>query len=190
MLRDEQTWLVVSPTSSGQYLHFKIKAPLQFKGLQPNVLEVWPLPAFGTELMGVYYQKADDPTAGTWYTLDMTYCPGYSTTTGTVPKFSPIRLMLPSNTTISQLVIVVNPNDTTYCGMKSIALLHNEYETSAILAVKDPYSRTINSTILRGKDTSDLSQLTVTRSTNVATINMTTDDSTSTPVITGVIMAV
>jgi len=190
MLRDEQTWLVATSGTSAINAFFKLKTPLQFRGLQPNVLELWPMPAFGTELIGVWYQKADDTIAGTWYSLDLSYLPRYSSATGTLTEFGPVRLHLPESIIISQLVIGINPKSSLYAGFKKISLLHNEYETSAVLAVQDPYSRTIDTSTIRGKDPSDLAQLTVTNSVNIATVNLTTTDSRVTPVITGVILAV
>lgn len=187
MIKQEQTW--IKECNPGQTRGWiRVKAPLQYRGLTPNVLELWPFPALGMDLYGVWYRKAGD-TDGTWTAADITYLPGYSSTLGRIEKVGPIRIHLP-NEPLSEILIGLGVSSVDVWGVKKIKIYHREYDSSAVLVVNDPHSRTIGDTTLRGKDPADLSTLGITKSTNTATINLTTTNSTSTPVLTGVIMAV
>jgi hypothetical protein len=185
MLKGEQAW-ILDPISSVAWI--KLKAPLQFRGLIPNVLEIWPVPAFGLDIYEVSYQKAGTSFSSTWYSLDLSYLPGYNNANGRVEKAGPIRLHLP-NEPISQIRMKVSPvSANTAWGLHRLKLYNTQYESSASLVVKDPYSRTLSGALVRGKDPSELSLLTVTLNSNQATIALITTDTTSTPVITGVIL--
>lgn len=186
MLRERQFWL---QDSTSQNIWIKIKAPLQFRGLTPNVLEIYPLPYLGLNLLEVAYQRAGDSFTGTWLPLDLSYLPGYSSSTATVPQVGPIRLHLP-NEPLSQIRINLQPRSATPWGLFALKLYHVEYESSATLVVQDPYSRTVGTSTIRGKNPSTLSLLSKTTTTNSVSIALTTTDAATTPVITGVIMAV
>ncbi len=185
MLREDQT-LLLDKDGVNDQVWLRIKAPLQYRGLTPNVLELYPLPAFAMILKSVNYKRAGD-SDNVWYALDLSYLPGY--TAGVVERFGPVRLHLP-NEAISELLICFDISSVDVWGVKKLKLYHVEYDSSATLTVLDPYSRSIGNTVLRGKDPSSLSQLTVTTTVNQSQISLATTDSTSTPVITGVIMEV
>lgn len=187
MLKNSQAW--IRDTLAGQTKGWiRLKAPLQFRGLTPNVLEMKPLPAFGTKLNKVSYRIAGDPE-DTWYNCDLTYLPNYNSSTTKVDVFGPVRIHLP-NDPISEIVIEMDVSSTNVWGMMSFKLYHKEYDSTGTLIVKDPYSRTIGDTSLRGKDPATLSTLSIVKSTNRATITLSTTNSIETPVITGVIMRI
>jgi hypothetical protein len=187
MLKQDQTW--IKDVAVGQTKGFiRIKAPLQFRGLTPNVLEVWPFPPFGMKLRKISYREAGSPE-DTWTHLDLSYLPNYNTSTQVVDTFGPVRLHL-NNDPISELVIEVDVSSVEVWGFKKIKLYHREYDSEGTLIVKDPYSRTVGDVTLRGKDPSTLSTFPVTKTTNKASIEISSNDSMTTPVITGVIMSV
>lgn len=189
MLRGEQAW-VFPEQPSGTICWIKIKAPLQYRGLTPNVLEIWPLPAFTCDLLSVSYQLAGRSFSSTWTNLDLTYLPMYSVASSLIPLYGPVRLHLP-NLPLSQIRIRVRPRPNTSCwGFSRIKLYHVEYEESGTLTVKDPYSRTVSQPLLQGKDSSTLSTLSSSLNNNKATITLTTTDTSTTPVITGCILNV
>ncbi len=184
MLRQEQTW--IKDTAVGQTKgYIRIKAPLQFRGLTPNVLELWPFPAFAMKLRRVSYREAGT-AEDTWTNVDLTYLPGYNPATTVVDNFGPVRLHLP-NVPISELAIELDVTSSDVWGLKKLKLYHREYDSQGTLVVEDPYSRSIGDISLRGKDSSLLSSLSNTKTGNQASINVFTTDSNTTPVITGVI---
>jgi hypothetical protein len=185
MLKEEQTW--VKDTDVGQTKGYvRIKAPLQFRGLSPNVIELWPFPAFSTKLRKVSYRRANDPE-DTWTHLDLSYLPNYSTASGLVNYFGPVRLHL-DNVPISELVIEIDVTGSDVWGFKKIKVYHREYSSVGNFTVEDPYSRTVGNITLRGKDTALLSTFTNAKIANQAVVYMSSTDSAVTPVITGVIM--
>lgn len=188
MLKGEQAWML-APVASGDVVWTKISAPMQYRNLAPNVLELYPMPHFAFDLLEVAYQLEGQSFSSTWTALDLSYLPGWQASTSTVSQVGPVRLHLP-NVGMSQLRIKMRARTDTPWGWYAINLYHREYSDSATLTVQDPYSRTITSTQLRGKDPSLLSLLTTTLNSNNATVQLTTTSTISTPVITGVIMAV
>ena len=187
MIKEDQMWL--KNTEAGQTKgYIRIKAPLQFRGLTPNVLEIWPFPAFAMKLRKVSYRIAGNPE-DTWTNVDLTYAPGYNTTTAVVDNFGPVRLHL-DNDPISELVIELDVTGTDVWGLKKIELYHREYDSVGVLVAKDPYSRTVGNVTLRGKDLATLSTFTTTKTGNKASVQIYSTDSTSTPVITGVLLDV
>lgn len=187
MIKELEPW-VNDPV--GQPVWIVLKADLQFRGLTPNVLEFSPFPAWGHDLVSVEYQRAGESFTGTWIALDLSYLPFYSDVTGQVPMVASVRLHLP-NEAITQIRIKLRPRSANVpWGLHSLKLYHREYENTATLVVLDPYSRTIGTTVIRGKDPSSLSLLQKTTSGSQTTINLTTTDTSTTPVITGVIMSV
>jgi len=188
MLREEQEW-VLSSAASGITLWTKIKAPLQYRGLTPNVLELWPVAPFTTDLLEVSYQLAGQSFTSTWTTVDLSYLPMWSTSANRVTPMGPVRIHLP-NVAISQIRIKQVARMTTVWGWASIKIYHREYTNQGTLVVKDPYSRSVNTPLLRGKDAATLSQLSTSVNGSTASINLTTTDAAVTPVITGVILSV
>lgn len=187
MLKQEQVW--VKSKLSGQTKGWiRIKAPLQFRGLTPNVLELHPFPAIAMKLRRALYRTAGDPE-DTWTSMDLSYLPQYNSATQVVDKFGPVRLHLP-NTPISEIVIELDVTDVSVWGMKQLKLYHREYDSTGVLTAEDPYSRTISTVTLRGKDPSSLSQLSQTKTGNNVAITLSTTNSSETPVITGVIMSI
>lgn len=186
MLKGMQTWLKdVQPGQAKGYI--RIKAPLQFKGLTPNVIEIWPLPAFGMTINKVSYL---DSTGGpTWTHCDLSYLPNYNGATQQIDTAGPIRLHLP-NPTITELVIEFGVAGLDVWGVKAINVYHREYASNGTLVVEDPYSRTVGSVTLRGKDPSVLSTFSTTKVGNKATITLSSTDSATTPVLTGVLFDV
>lgn len=186
MLQGLQTWLLAEYDGT---VWVKIKGPLQFRGLSPNVLELWPFPAFGVDLLEVAYQRAGTSFSSTWIALDLSYLPGYNTGTGEVDQSGPVRLHLPGEG-ITSIRIKMRTRSSTAWGMHKVKLYHRQYASSGNLTVKDPYSRTVGDIILRGKDPSELSELRTSKIGNSVTVNLTTTDATRTPVLTGILMNV
>lgn len=185
MLKDDQTWVINKAVGQTEGT-IKIKAPLQFRGLTPNVLEIWPFPAFGTDILNVYYRKAGD-TLSTWTSLDLSYCPRWNGSK--IAMAGPIRVFLP-NEPLVEIAIRFDVSASDTWGLKKLKLYHTEYSSSASLVVKDPYNRTIGDVIVRGKDQADLSTLAVSSVGNQTTINLTSSSSVTTPVITGILLDV
>lgn len=186
MLRDEQLWIREATTLP---VWIKLKAPLQFRGLTPNVLEIHPFPKLGVDIHKVSYQIAGGSFTSTWVDLDLSYLPGYSLATGIVYMAGPVRLHMP-NLPISQIRIKMVPRANTTWGLHKIKVYHVEYDSSGTLVVKDPYSRNIGSIIVRGKDPSTLSTLSINTQGSQSTINLTSTDNAVTPVITGAVVSV
>lgn len=187
MLKEEQTWIRDTITSQTKG-YVRIKAPLQFRGLTPNVLEIWPFPAFAMKLRKVSYRVAGDPE-DTWTHADLTYLPGYNIGTGVVDYVGPVRVHL-DNRPISELVLEFDVTGLDVWGLKKLKLYHREYDSSGSFVVEDPYSRVIGDISLRGKDPTTLSTFSNTKTSNQVTVNISSTDSAYTPVITGVIMQV
>jgi hypothetical protein len=188
MLREDQSWIRTSPSGSTQAF-VKIKAPLQFRGLTPNLLELWPLPVGMLKLNGLWYQEAGVGSDGLWTAIDYSYITGYNTSTSKIDNLGPIRVHLP-NTPIAQIALAFDVSSSLTWGIYKLKIYHNEYSSTGTLVVKDPYNRTVGDIVLRGKDPSDLSLLSVQKSSNEVQISLQSSDSSTTPVISGVIMAV
>jgi hypothetical protein len=187
MLRQDQTWL--RDTAVGQTKgYIRIKAPLQFRGLTPNVLELYPFPAFAMKLRKVSYRVAGNPD-DTWTHADLSYLPNYNSGTGVVDNFGPVRIHL-ENEPISEFVIELDVSSSDVWGMKKVKMYHKEYDSSGTFVVEDPYSRTIGNISLRGKDPATLSTFSNTKTANQVSISISSTDSSKTPVITGVVMEV
>lgn len=184
MLKQDQSWVVTKGSETKVTL--KLTAPLQFRGLTPNVLEIWPMPALATTLEYVGYRAAG-AAADVWTSVDLSYLPNY-TASGLYPA-GPVKIHLP-NTPIVEIAMRFDVSSSSVWGLHKLKVYNNQYASSARLTVQDPYSRTVGTVQLRGKDPVDLSSLTVTTATNKAEISLTTTDSAKTPVITGVIMPV
>lgn len=183
MLRGEQMW--IRPDGNSTMNWVKVRAPLQFRGLSPNILEIWPGPSLVMDLAGVWYRKAGE-SGGTWNSVDISYLPGYQG--GVCKHLGGVRIFLP-NEPISELAVGFNANTATAWGLQSLTISHVEYEASANLIIREPFARTISSdVVLRGKDPSELSLLTITVNGNQASIAMTSTDTSTTPVITGAIL--
>lgn len=188
MIKNDQLWIMDNPHSHN-IGYVRIKVPLHYRGLSPNVLEIWPFPAFDLSIRAMWYRKIGDPY-GTWTQIDQRYLPGYN---GSVlAKAGPIRAFLPANVEgVSEIGITFTIGSSNVWGIKQINLKHVEFESSAVLVVQDPYGRNISSALLRGKDAATtLSGLSVTNSSNQVQINLTTTNTITSPVITGVIMRV
>jgi hypothetical protein len=188
MLKDEQTW-VLGPVPTNTIVWTKLKAPLQYKGLTPNVLELWPACSFALDLLEVSYLGAGESFTGSWVPLDLSYLPNYQQAGNKVAFCGPVRLHLP-NIPMSELRIKMQARAQTYWGWSRIKLYHRDYENSAVLVVQDPYSRSVSTPFLRGKDNTQLSQLSTTINGSSARVNLSTTNSAQTPVITGIILNV
>lgn len=187
MIREDQTW--IQDVLSGQVRGFiRIAAPLQFLGLTPNVLEIWPLPAFEMALRKVSYRLSGDPE-NIWTDLDLTYLPGYNSTTLVVDKFGPVRLHL-DNEAIVEIAIEVDTSMSTVWGFKRIKLYNRQYASNGVVIGMDPYSRTVGNAILRGKDPDVLSTFSISTTNNKVSVAISAPDSTSTCVLTGILFSV
>ena len=186
MLKGEQLW--VRPTDLGKnQIWIKLRAPLQFRGLTPNVFEFWPFPAFGMDISGIWVKKASD--VSTYYAQDLSYLPKYDSTTGTVKLAGPVRLHL-DNDPLVEVLICLKSNAVPSWGIHKFKLYHTEYDSSGTIIFKDPFSRTLTTVSLRGKNPSTLATLVTTINTNKATVNMVSSDTSLTPVITGAMLSV
>ncbi len=186
MIRGDQAWL---HTSQSNKVYVKLKAPLTFKGLLPNVLEIWPLPIGALKLKGIWYQIAGVGADGTWNELDISYLPQYSSSDEDVPYLGPIKIHLP-NVAISQITFALDVSASRDWGLRKLLLKHVEYSSPALLVVKDPYNRIVGDTLLRGKDPADLAELATLKNSNELEITLTSNNTGETPVITGVILSV
>lgn len=185
-IKGTQPWVRPATTSTVWVI---LNAPLQYRGYLPNVLEFTPLPCFGLDVVSVEYQGAGESLTSDWHALDLSYVTGYDPATTRVEMAGPIRLHL-DNVPISRIRIKMIPTSSMPWGLFRIGLYNQQYELTGELVVQDPYDRTVGDVTIRGKDTADLAQLTVTTNLNTATVNLSTDNVNETPVITGVIMAV
>jgi hypothetical protein len=183
MLKENQTWLLDAYNGD---VWFTVKAPLQFKGMAPNVIELYPFPAFGVDLVEVAYKEAESSYSSLWTPIDLTYLPGYNPATQVVEQCGPVRIFLEGKG-ISIIRVHMRTRTNTAWGIHKFRVFHRQYASTATLTVKDPYSRTIGATIVRGKDPAALSDLTISKSGPQATVTLTTPDSTKTPVITGIL---
>lgn len=188
MLREEQAW-VLPQVATDTVVWTKIKAPLQYRGLIPNVLELYPLPSFALELLEVSYQLAGQSFTSSWTPLDISYLPLYSSVSSSVDPVGPVRIHLPG-VPLSQIRIKMKAKMNTVWGWSAIKLFHREYDNQATLVVQDPYSRTVSQPLLRGKDPAELSLLSTSLNSSTASITLTTPNTINTPVITGVILNV
>jgi hypothetical protein len=189
MLTDERTFLIPAG-SNPKFTFFRIKTPVQYSYLNPNALDIWPFPAFGMTLRGVWYKEAGGD--GTWQDVDISYLANYTTAPSGIARvlnFGPVRVHLPG-VPVNEILVAIDSDSSTYVGLHKLKMYHFEYEESAVLKIQDPYSRTIGNVTLQGKDPTTLSQLSVSKSSNTVTVNLSTTDSSATPVITGTLLSV
>jgi hypothetical protein len=181
MLLREQVWL--GTLSAPVWI--KLTAPLQFLGLNPNVLEIYPLPSWGTDISNIQYQIGgiDQP----WVDADVSYLPRYKATNNKLANCGPIKIHLPGDP-IYQIRFKITPNTDLLWGLYNIRVISKQYSQTGKITLQDPYSRNINGITVRGKDPQDLAQLSNSTSTGKLTINLSSDSVYKTPVITGVVM--
>lgn len=186
MIRGEQNWLKDTEGSARTWV--RLRAPLQFRGLLPNVLEIWPFPAGAGTLYSIAYRETGD--GATWTVLDLSYLSNYNVTTGVVDYFGPVRVHLP-NEPIIEIAISMSFGGSATWGLHALSVWNYQYDATATLVVKDPYTRdVIEPVILRGKDPGDLSLLDVVLASNTASVTLSSTDTSFTPVITGVLFQV
>ena len=185
MLKEEALWISDNPTEETVWI--RLRAPLNFFGLLPNQIEIWPFPAFGVNIEAVSYIESGDLNTNVWRDLDLSYLPGYDSVTDSLLQVGPIRLM-PDPIQISQLRIKMKMRSNSIWGLFKLKVSSAQYSSEAVLAVFDPWNRIVRDTTLRGKDPEDLSLLQISNASNIATITLRTDDLLQTPVITGVLM--
>ena len=186
MLLDQQLWLR-DRTVGQTYLWVKVRAPLEYLGLTPNLLEIWPCPCFAMNLAGVYVKKLGD--ASTYYSQDLTYLPKYSTSSGKVENFGPVRLHL-NNEAITEVVLCIQLQSAGCWGLDRLKIYHTEYDPSGTVVFQDPFSRSVRGVVLRGKDPSSLAAIPVSTTGNTSTITLSSADTAKTPVVTGALMSV
>lgn len=192
MLTEQTAWFQTWPGTDPNVTDFwlRIDFPFDFLGREPNVLEIWPLPAFGLTVKEVAYHQFGAVLASDWTALDLSYLPGYDETLYSnqyVNYAGPLRLHLPQ-TQISSIRIRVKATSQAAWGFWRIRLKHLEYEQTATLKVQNPYGLSVGSYYVKGKDPSDLAELSGSIASNVVSVSMSTDDPFLSPVITGVIL--
>lgn len=181
MLRDEQIWLVDRPTGARR-VFVRLRAPLQFRGLSPNVLDLRAFPYFAPDLQAVLYRRAGDTA---WTRADISYVPNWDAS-DVCYEVGPVRIHLP-NEPLVEIAIVLDVLDVPSWGFHSIKLWHTEYEASGKLVIDNEFGP-IGSVVLRGKDPASLSGLTVNVTGSRAEIALTSADTSRTPVLTGALM--
>lgn len=192
MLTEDAAWFQNWPNTDPNITDFwfRIDFPFDYLGREPNVLEIWPLPAFGLQIKEVAYHQFGASLASNWTALDLSYLPGYDQTLYSnqyVNNAGPLRLHLPQ-TQISSIRIRVKATNQAAWGFWRVRLKHLEYSQTAVLKVLNPYGLSVGSYYMRGKDPSDLAQLSGSIASNVVTVSLSTDDPSETPVVTGVIL--
>lgn len=190
MLLRQQAWL----GRSDQPVWIKITAPLQFLGLPANMLELYPMPAFGCSISDLAYQSAGAGPGSTWYDIDCSYLPNYDSASilgnNVIETAGPIRVQLPI-TPISQIRFRMHPNSGVEWGVFNLRILSVEYEQTGSLTFKNPFSSAaISSATIRGKNPSDLAQLTTSTSINKLRIELSSTSTRESPLISGVIMTI
>ena len=183
MLKRNNIWLMPTPN---QPTWVKLRAPLQYLGLNPNVLEISPFPAFGADISSVQYQSAGTGSGGTWVNLDISYVPGYDSVSGTIKKAGPIRIILPG-TPISQIRFLMTPNGNYRPGLYNLKVLSNTYSQAGSLSVIDPNGRNITGITIYGKDPTSLATLSTTITASKAKIALSSSSTFTTPVISRVV---
>jgi len=185
MLLRKNVWLIDAP---GRAAWIKIKAPLQYLGLNPNVLELYPFPAFGADIESVQYQRAGAGLGGEWVDVDISYVPGYNTGTQKIEAAGPLRIYLEGEP-ISQIRFKMTPKGDYRFGLYDVKVLSNSYSQSGTLTVKDPDSRTIDGLTIYGKDPEDLANLSTSLTANKARIELVSTSTYKTPVINRVVLS-
>jgi len=185
MLLRNQAWL----GDSSNPVWIKLLAPLQYLGLTPNVLEIYPMPAFAVDISDLSYQQSGAGLGSSWTTIDLSYLPGYNSDTGVAEKSGPIRVHLPG-VPITQVRFKITPSDGVSWGLYNLRLLSVEYEQTGSLTVLDPEGRTVSDVLIRGKDPEDLAQLPVSGTGAKTRIDMSSTTTSASPVITGVVMSI
>lgn len=192
MLTEETAWFQTWPGTDQNITDFwfRIDFPFDYLGREPNVLEIWPLPAFGLQIKEVAYHQFGASLSSNWTALDLSYLPGYDETLYSnqyVNQAGPLRLHLPQ-TQISSIRIRVKSTNQAAWGFWRVRLKHLEYNQTAVLKILNPYGLSVGSYYVRGKDPSDLAELSGSIASNVVSISMSTDDPFTSPVITGAIL--
>jgi hypothetical protein len=192
MLKDERAWVVTNNTTSLQKIWVRLDFPFDFLGRQPNVLEFWPVPCFALNIEEVAYNSFGSSLTGDWTALDLSYLPGYSPSLYSntfINNAGPIRLHLPTDVQVSSVRFKMTVRSgTSWWGLFKLKLYHFEYDDTANLVVKNPYGFSISEIYLKGKNPSELSALSKSIITNTATITLTSNDPSKTPVVTGVVV--
>jgi hypothetical protein len=186
MLLRKNVWVIDSST---QPVWVKIKAPLQYLGLNPNTIEIYPYPCWGVDISNVQYQAAGASTGDGWTDFDISYLPGYDAGTSKILGAGPLRIHH-DGTPLSQIRFKLTPKSAYNVGLYDFKITSREYSQTASLTVKDPNLRTLTGVTIYGKNPTDLALLPTTGTTNKVRIDMSSTSTLSTPVISGVVMEI
>ena len=185
MILRKGVWVINTP---GSGVWVKLKAPLQYLGLNPNVFEIYPFPCFGTDISSIQVQYANQGLGGTWTDVDMSYLPGYDSGSGKIVGAGPLRIHL-DGTPITQIRFKMTPKGAYNPGLYNLRVLSVQYAQSASLTVQDIVGRTIAGVTILGKDQTALSALPVTGSGTKTRVDISSPNTYFSPVITGISMS-
>lgn len=186
MLLRRQAWL----GKEARPVWIVLEAPLQYLGLSPNVLEIYPLPAFGMDVSSLSVELVD----GGWTSVDCSYLPRY-TNAGAyaglnyIQRAGPLRIHLPGSP-VTRIRFRLHPLSGAPWGLYDLRVKAVEYEQSGSLTVLDPYGRAISEVTIRGKDPTTLANLVTDATSNKVRIELSSTTTKSSPVITGVVMRI
>lgn len=189
MLLRKQAWL----GRSDQPVWIKLTAPLQYLGLPANMIEIYPMPAFNCAISDLSYQLAGAGPGSTWYDVDCSYLPNYNPSSllgdNVLEMIGPVRAALPV-VPMAQIRFRLHPSSGVNWGLFDLRVLSVEFEQTGVLTLINPYNSTgFSSATIRGKDPSDLAQLTTSTTLNKFRIDLSSTSSQTSPIITGALLS-
>ena len=163
----------------------RLKIPIQYSGLNPNVIEIFPLPCFSQDLKEVRVRPLNS-TLSDLVTLDLSYVPTYDAGSSSVPNMGPVKLFV--DEPFSEVFIRLSPKDSTvYPGLYNLKIVSETYDQTGFVNVIDPNGRNFTGVTLYGKDNIELAALPISGSGSKIRVDLSSIDSFKTPVITKII---
>jgi hypothetical protein len=181
MLLRRGVWVINKP---GESVWIKVKAPLQYLGLNPNILEIYPFPAFGCHISDVKVRKSSG--SAVWEDIDITYLPGYDSGTSKVKNAGPLKIHLDGEP-INEIMFKMEPVGSYKPGLYNLRVLSNTYNQNATLTVQDA-TRDLDTITIYGKDPLDLALIPTVITTTKARLDLSSPSTYSTPVISRIVM--
>ena len=176
LLTTKGIWL--QPESTKSYKWIQLDAPLQYQNLPATCIEFDPMPCYGTTLCEVKVLSTS------WETLDLSYITGWDGIE--VPNCGPVRLFFDTQD-IRSIRILLKVESGAW-GLGTLRLKHLEFASTGKLEWTLPGSRDINFGRLGGKNSEDLSSLSQTINASTYTVNLTSPDVYSSPIVTNAII--
>jgi hypothetical protein len=182
VLSNQGIWL--SAGNSNIYKWVKLEAPIQLQGQPPTCIEIDPLPSYGLDLLSADVRTFN---AAGWQSLDLSYMPGWDGTK--VSQAGPMRLFFDTDDVRSVRFKFKALSTSAAWGCASVRLKHLEFESQGRVRWDVAGQKSVLIARLEGKDPSSLSELlTDYRNQNYYIVSLSSEDSQSSPVITGAIL--